>query len=368
MKNKKAPLVGVLTGKKTIKQLEKQHTPINIKLFTDANKKIRTGLFFFPITRIDFEKHQIEGMFFCEKINKWKIKIFYFPDILYKRGGVLPQELNKLNNFLYCMEKYNMRPLNSLNSLSKWPIYKHLLKYNGIKHHLPKTVLFKSSDNLEFMLNKFDSIYLKASNGRLGKKIIKVNKTVRGFECLYFRKTPKRIFINKYQDMLDIISAFFKHEHQVIIQKTIDLLRVNNRLLDIRAEVQRNGQGNLDITGLPVRIAKESSPITQHANSLKFEDFFKNTMKYTDDKIQKLYLRIKDLIFKTYPAIEDFCGKSAELGIDLGVDKNNRVYFIEANSQPTKVSLKKAYGDIAIQKSYESLLSYAKFINSAKLL
>jgi hypothetical protein len=48
--------------------------------------------------------------------------------------------------------------------------------------------------------------------------------------------------------------------------------KYDNKLIDMRAELQRNGPGSLDIIGIPVRLGAPGSPITTHADAYRFND------------------------------------------------------------------------------------------------
>jgi hypothetical protein len=49
----------------------------------------------------------------------------------------------------------------------------------------------------------------------------------------------------------------------------------------MRAELQRNGDGSLEIVGISVRYGKPGSPITTHGDAFRFDDFFVKNMGYS---------------------------------------------------------------------------------------
>ncbi|WP_420167145.1 YheC/YheD family protein [Caldalkalibacillus thermarum] len=75
---------------------------------------------------------------------------------------------------------------------------------------------------------------------------------------------------------------------------------------------------------------------------------------------------VTQCLVKIYQAVEKVYGPSGEMGIDLGLDKNGKLWFIECNSRSRKVSLRNAYNIQAIRRSSLQLLEYAKFITSTK--
>lgn len=67
-----------------------------------------------------------------------------------------------------------------------------------------------------------------------------------------------------------------------------------------------------------------------------------------------------------YQSIEQEYGQIGELGIDFAIDKEGKLWFIEANSQSAKVSLMKAYDAVNVEKAFLNPLEYAKFLQLSK--
>ena len=67
-----------------------------------------------------------------------------------------------------------------------------------------------------------------------------------------------------------------------MIQKAIDLIKINDSKVDFRAELQRDGEGKINIIGVSARIGESQSPITIHSSAYPIEKFFKEFLFYSD--------------------------------------------------------------------------------------
>ena len=127
----------------------------------------------------------------------------------------------------------------------------------------------------------------------------------------------------------------------------------------MRAEMQRNASGDLEIVGVSVRLGQPHSPITTHGDAYRFDYFFTQILRYPREKLEILQSEIEKFLFTVYNCIEDHYGEYVEIGIDFGLDVNGRLWLIEPNSQSTRVSLEKAYGDEVVARANSNILQYA---------
>ncbi|UMZ72746.1 YheC/YheD family protein [Natranaerofaba carboxydovora] len=362
-----SPLVGVCINSSKVKKLNQSLERGSINYLLEANKKLNTNLYFFSLVDINFEEDKVRGYIYDETCKKWEERFSPLPEVLYKKGGVKKKEIGEFNSLINSINKNNIKLINPMRGFNKWELHKHFQKNKKISPHLEKTVLFLNPEDLQEMIYEEDSIYLKAVRGRCGKNLMKIKKLDKGFLSTFFRKQPKKIPAKSFEELLDDIDRFFGGS-PIIVQRTIDLLNIDNKLVDLRAEVHRNYNNELEIVGIPVRIGEAESPITQHSKSYTFDNFFRNTIGLSDTQINELYMVVENLLYEVYKSVEDYYGNCGEIGIDIGVDKNLQVKLIECNSQPTKISLKDAYGEEAVKKGYEKILEYACFLASPKTI
>ncbi|HOL17358.1 MAG TPA: YheC/YheD family protein [Bacillota bacterium] len=315
-------------------------------------------LYLFTLKDIDSEKLRIRGLFYDPSQNRWNSGIFPFPHVIYMRK--IPDHLDKkAEDFLKLAEKMHIPLVNARSTFDKWELYRVLCTSPQIKPHLPDTRLYRGQESdISSMLNRYEKIYLKACRGSRGREVMKVSRLPGGL--LEYSYYDGRLFIQRANNkcLPRIVANFFGQE-EVIIQQPIDLISIGDRKADLRAEMQRNGEGLLEIVGMPVRVGHARSPITTHAACYRFEDFFGHVLKLDQATVSTLEDKLRRLLGQIYLMLEQHYGPFGELGIDIGVDRNFHPWFIECNAQSAKVSLMNAYGGAALLRAYINPLEYA---------
>ncbi|OWZ84353.1 YheC/YheD family protein [Natranaerobius trueperi] len=357
-----SPQIGVLITRMDSNHLNKFY---NEKIFflLKANQKSKVDIFFFMLLDIDFENHQVKGYYLDEQSNQFKTNIFAFPDVIYKLGGVLRKEKTWFEKLTQYIEKNNIKTINSYSNFDKWEVHEVLKEYNNLSSYLITTLLYNSQDDLRYMVNRHNSIYIKPTGGRLGKKIMRIDKVDACYRCITMRdEKPKSLFFNNFDELELYIRNYFRN-FTSIIQEAIDLLSINEQLVDMRVEVQRNGNNQIEILAIPVRLGQDKAPVTQHATSYKFRDFFSSFLNLSNNEIDQLYKSIEKLTTIVYKTIESYYGQCGEMGIDIGIDNEFNLKLIECNSQPTKVSLINAYEREVVERSFENILNYGKYLS-----
>ncbi len=356
------PIVGVLTRKKRINLILKQDPPLNLERIQKANEEANLILYFFSYEDIDTNKKVIMGTYFNKEKWIWERKSYNYPDFVYKRCGV-SEKYNKIfEKFYQQLKELSKEPLNYYIRFNKWEVIQHISSNKNLLPYLPPTYLYSNPKNFKKIINSTDTVYLKALHGGRGRKVIRVRKLATG-EYEYKHSLINNLNIGRtrsFKGLMKKVLQFYENK-DFIIQKAIDLIRIDNRLVDMRAEIQRESNGEITVTAISLRVGKAKSPITTHEKSYNFEYFFSNFMNYSDKKIYELKNRINCFLKKIYKCIEEKYGPSAEIGIDIGLDKNNRLWFIECNSRSMKTSFFNTCDESTINKSFINLLEYAKF-------
>lgn len=355
------PYIGVLVNNKTIKKLKDQKKLSLFATLVKANQLADTHLYFFSRHDVNLRKKRINGMYYDYKKGSWKQRGFPFPHVLYRKtGGHLGS--SRYRKLRIAFSNHGVKRLNYEKSYNKWDVNKMLHSLEVMQPFIPETKPFKDMNDLEKMLIQHSSVYLKAYRSGRGKKVMRVKKLSNGkYEYSYYVKKLVYHTVKSKSELLNIINGFFKGK-KFIIQQAIDLITVNKGLVDLRAEVQRNGKGKLEIIGVSVRNGKTKSPITTHSNSYPIDHFFTTYLNYTFIELNELKNRINTFLENTYTSIESLYGQCGALGIDFGIDKQGHIWFIECNSRSMKVSLKNSYGKKAVRHSNKTLLEYAKYI------
>lgn len=360
----KKPFVGIFVRKSSLRKLLKGKELPRLSPMAKANEQVKLTLYYFSIDDINLEKKLINGTFFNKISNKWERHLFAYPDIIYKRYQPSQKQQYTFDIFKKQLSKINTQPLNYQNGFNKWEVLQHLTKYQNLLPHLPETILYNSPQDLEEMINKHQKVYLKACRGGRGRQVIAVSKLpTGGFKYSFFIKKLYQFKVDSIDTLLTNVLNFYQQK-PFIIQAAIDLIQINDRLIDMRPEVQRNGNNEIVLAALPVRIGRDATPITTHADSYNYEDFCREFLDYSEERIASLKTKITDFVTTIYQHVEEAYGPCGELGIDIGLDKNDCLWFIECNSRSRKVSFFNSYDKWTVDKSFINLLEYAQYLYS----
>ncbi|WP_239618244.1 YheC/YheD family endospore coat-associated protein [Cohnella mopanensis] len=327
-----------------------------------ANRRAGTTLAFFTANDLNFSEENFEGAYFDEKGRKWQKKSFPFPDVVYIRGGG-----GETDGILERFDELGIKRINPIHAFNKSELYQYLNENENLRSYLPSTVNVDNRNEIKNTILKFRKAYVKAHRGRKGLQVMRIEKLPKNPGYVYSYSIIGKLVrrkANNMQSLLKNINTFFGNK-KVIVQRAIDLVKINkNRLVDFRAEVQRNKNGEIDIVGICVRVGSPNSPITTHSFAYRYDVFLPKLFpRYTAKQLFVLKIKIKKFLHQVYLGVENKYGKFGEIGIDFAVDRRGKIWLIECNAQSAKVSIVKAYGSRA-ERVFLNPLEYAKTITN----
>ena len=138
---------------------------------------------------------------------------------------------------------------------------------------------------------------------------------------------------------------------------------IDRSRIDFRALLQKCKTGRWQHTAVVARIADKNSIITSPRSGGGVE-YFSTVMNEQCLSSRKTILKsIRDLSMEVAKTLEDQVGHFAELGLDFGVDVQGKVWLIEVNGKPLKVSIEMLKNAILTRKSYTRPLEYAVYLS-----
>lgn len=239
---------------------------------------------------------------------------------------------------------------------NKYERYIKLKEEAELAPHLPETRKF-SEENLWDMLNKYVEVILKPIRGQRGKGIIKVSS--KGTETY-------KIHMDKETKTLHGKQETYKYVRQkmgarkYMIQYRIPLAEIKGRPMDLRVMVQRKKVSDpWTVTGKAVKVAGKGYIITNNSRSRGTLMTVKEAMKKLSIDEETKRNIVKDIDRVTLLAakkLTEIKPKHRRYGFDIGLDKNNHVWIIEANRMPMLSHFRKLKDKI----QYERILKFRK--------
>ena len=354
--------IGILVGTGTLRSLQRGDSDPRLEALLRANEQVAEELgielFFFTLDAVNFQRQRIKGTYKVQ--GKWRQKLFSYPHALYRRFSMTEGDRVVHAALLRQLRAQGTVFLNYQIKMNKWEIHQCLLLSQSLIEYLPPTRLITSDQELWNFLAENPTTYLKACVGGRGKQVMRVEGS--GKEGFTFAKFDRRLIQGRlsWLGLARTINDFFGGA-PYIAQRGIQLLQVNGRHIDFRAEVQRGKLGEIRVAAIPVRIARDQSPITTHSMTMAVEEFALHNPELIPN-YKEFHAQAKEFLSSFYMAVEGCFGRCGELGIDFALDRQGKWWFIEANAQSAKVSFFKSYPEESIAQSFISLLEYAQFL------
>lgn len=348
--------VGVLVSAKALQRLRSNQVDRRLEALLIANHSVGTKLFFFNLKGVDLAAHKIRGTH-RTPAGEWRRATFAYPQALYKRQAVT-EENRTYASLLGQLRSRNTVYLNSQRQFDKWQVYQCLAQNPKLQPHLPLTWQITHWEQVLELAESNPVLYLKACRSGKGKKVLRLERVRKNkYRYTWYVNGLTRGRVGKHS-LISQLAKFFG-DRELIAQTAIDLVRVEERIVDFRAELQRNGSPRPQVVAIPVRIARTGSPITTHSASMALQKFHRRHPNCIGN-LSDFSRRAQEVLEEVYTTIEGCMGRCGEMGVDLGLDRQGKIWIIEANSQSTKVSLLNSYPKSLIVESFRGLLRFAQ--------
>ncbi|CFW96268.1 Endospore coat-associated protein YheC/D [Syntrophomonas zehnderi OL-4] len=338
---KLGPVVGVLLARKTDKgySLPTGKEGRILAEMNEAATKRNILMYFFYADGVNFTRQIINGHRYIASQKgkgKWVRASFPLPDIIYNR--ITSRSRERENHVQLFLQKAVRKSIHVFNTrfLNKWEVHKSLYSNSITRIMLPETDRY-SQEKLVYYLANFTEFFIKPTESSVGKGIIKiVVNSPQSYS--YYRVGSKSGWLKCHTSMQLYKQLRIPEGEKYILQQGIDLNCIDGNVFDIRAQVQKNGQGQWQLTGAAVRIAAPGKFVTHVPNGGTKGNFAGTLQELYGKDSEKSRNVNKQLetIAQILPRVleQDLGLNLAILSLDIGLDKEGRMWIIEANSKP----------------------------------
>lgn len=316
------PVIGLLLGKSE-KRLVKYLN--NYLIYTMLYEQINGVLFVFCEEHIDFTNDKITGYLYDPSVPEyWRKCVLPFPGAIFRRVELSQKTLMGLK------EKMGESFFNA-QYFDKWQFWNWLSHFDELKEHLAETTNKVTLANVDKFIEKYNGVYLKLKDGSRGNGIYYIEKD----EGLY-------VIMKNYQDDITKLSegqmADFLSKHSLyLLQQPIRLHTFEDRKVDYRVMLQKNETGHWQCTGIIARFGNTnaiSSNFKANGFALEGTAALKTQFGYDELTAFKKYQEIIRICTDMASKVDEIAGAYADLGIDVGIDKNDKIWVIEMNKRP----------------------------------
>ncbi|MGG1516975.1 YheC/YheD family protein [Paenibacillus oryzisoli] len=342
--------IGILLDRATFNGIPWQKTGYeSLHMYNKAANELMLKPFYMTLNNI----RRKTAIGYTYNGHRYRLERLRIPSVTHNRDITL-SKLYKSK--LYQLSKSTVL-FNRVNRFSKHRIHRILLTNPELKKLLPHTVKY-SKLNLESFMIKFSSLFIKPTNGSVGNGIIQISKSSNGSWRINLKK-GKPLYKSKTRTQA-FLSNFIGNK-KYIIQEAIPLALYKTRPYDLRVSVQRGADGNWKLTGIVGKVAAKGRHVTNVAKGGKVrrcEELFQESGFSV--------VEVKETIRKTALQIAQFLGEKiphlADIGLDMGIDKDGELKFIEMNARDQRITFKKAKLNHIFYKTYLTPLQYGKYL------
>jgi hypothetical protein len=204
-----------------------------------------------------------------------------------------------------------------------------------MRHYVPDTDWFEHS-SLQRMLQSYECVYIKPDIGRKGTGIIRVKKLNAKESEISYKQTTS---LSSPDKVYSRIQKILNPNKKYIIQQGVDLATYQHRPFDVRVVMQKP-LGRWRATLMSAKVApQKSSIVTNIAKGAKDYNLYR-ILKGIDQSLNSSAI-MRDLLDASHQIAQVLSSHFPLriLGLDMGIDKKGKVWFIEANTKPDSIGL-----------------------------
>jgi hypothetical protein len=275
---------------------------------------------------INIDNQTMKGYYYRPHGDEsWVEGVFPYPNALYKRTGISDEKHEDLIKHIGD---------NIFNSyfFNKWELWECLSPYSTIREHLPHTEKLTDIHSLDKMMNLYGDVYLKKISGEKSRGMYKVHKSAKGYHFTDRAKSEK-IFLN-LKESSSFLERIKNKNGAYIIQQAIKLKTFENRSFDMRVVLQKDENKQWVRTSIITRFGGAGSVASNIAYGGFAMEGKEAIQKVFDMKEREVFMMEQEIINvckKACEALNQSLGHYGDLGIDVVIDENKKVWILEIN-------------------------------------
>lgn len=288
--------------------------------------KVKGLIFIASCEGINTENKTFKGYYYDpNSTDTWIEGVFPYPDAVYRRVGI-PE--NKYKDLILNLGD----KIFNTYFFNKWELWKCLSPYEEIKNHLPHTEKLTDTNLLIKMLENHESVYLKKIFGEKSIGIFNAKKTENGFE--FIDRVRKKQTFATVEEVSTFIKEITKKYGTYIIQQGVKAKRIENRSFDMRVVLQKDENKEWSLTSIIARFGGTGS-ITSNIGLKGMAkpglEALKLIFNINDEEALIMQKDIINICSKACYALDKSIGHYGDLGIDVIIDENRKIWILEIN-------------------------------------
>ncbi|MFD3261308.1 YheC/YheD family protein [Paenibacillus lentus] len=251
---------------------------------------------------------------------------------------------------------------NANNRYGKNIIHRLLQDDPQLRDYLPDTAE-ATPESLHNMMLKYEDLILKPVRGSVGHGIMRLQRDHLGWKLTHPAKARRGWITDRIGR--DSLPAWLHRQFiqtPYLVQERIPLAEYESRPLDLRVTVQRGALGTWGITGMFIKIAPQSSFLSNISKGgcpypvqLLTQCIPARLVPTALYHVEMLSLSIARYLSSRLPLL-------ADLGIDIGLTLDGQPYFIECNGRDQRYGFRKAGLTDIWKETYQRPMDFARYL------
>ncbi|MBS4215104.1 MULTISPECIES: YheC/YheD family endospore coat-associated protein [Neobacillus] len=315
--------------------------------YAAAAKAEGVDFFYFTPGRVNIKQHKIVGKVY--ENGQWIESEFPFPDVIYNASYPVSDKAEQIIDYLF-----DRIPFTSHSIGDKLSVYNRINKAKKYSEYL--IPFYKLTDVQIFlnMINHYKKVIIKPLSGHQGGGVVLIEKY--GSHQYKMNAAEVQSSLNEKQ-LLDWISHKIQ-EKDYLIQQFITSQTKSGHVFDFRLHVQKNGEGKWVITSIYPRIGRLGT-ITSNMGSGGYSTYLDIFLKTEfGDSWYDIQRYLEQFAIRFSNHFDSLYGNELdELGIDVGIDENQKLWLFEVNWRPGPPNIYNVELDVA-----KNTILYAKYL------
>lgn len=198
--------------------------------------------------------------------------------------------------------------------------------------YIPDTYWY-TAENVRKILDRYGSAFLKPDKGDGGGGAIKLVRQSNGkILCKTFAVEE---IVNPIQVSSWVVKRILANQ-KYIVQQGIDLAQVKGRPFDIRIHLQKP-ESRWIISGTCAKVAPVGRIVTNHCQGStpqSLDSVILQICSYDSAKAKRIIEELHTISYDISQTLNNQFKGLKELGVDIGIDKQLKIWIFEVNTRP----------------------------------